>query len=69
MVLYSTGSLAQLLKIHRDCILNYLKAGMPEPSARIAGRRVFTLTDVEAVCRWLDAHGKSYCRKHELVET
>lgn len=67
MTLHSTGSLARLLGMPRDTILNCLKAGMPEPSARIAGRRVFAPEDVAAVCRWLDAHGKPHKKIDSLA--
>lgn len=60
MNLDSSGSLARRLDIQPYTFLNYVKAGMPGGSARVAGRRVFTSDDVAAVCRWLDAHGKQY---------
>lgn len=67
MTLHSTGSFARTHGLHRDAVLNYLKAGMPEPSARVAGRRVFTPDDVAAACRWMDAHGKPYRKINEPV--
>ena len=65
MDLDSSGSLARRLKIPDYTFLNYLKAGMPGGSARVAGRRVFTPDDVDAVILWLSAHGKQYRKINE----
>jgi hypothetical protein len=65
MELNSTGSLSRSLGVPTTTFLGWLKVGMPDGSARVAGRRVFTPDDVAAVCRWLDAHGKQYRKNHE----
>ena len=65
--LYSTGDLARMFGIPRDTITNLMKSGLPSPSRRVAGRRVFTREDAEAVSRWLDAHGKAHRKINEPV--
>ncbi len=50
--LWSTGEAAQALAVSRDALLWAMRAGAPRPRMRVAGRRVFTAQDLEALRAW-----------------
>jgi len=51
--LFSTGSAAHLLGLTRDSLIYHLRSGAPEPTTRLAGRRVFTEQDVRNIAEYL----------------
>ena len=56
--LFSAGEVAKRLGVHRDNIQAAIRGGAPDSSLRIAGRRVFTESDINALHRWLQAHSR-----------
>ena len=54
MEIVSTGEAARRLGVSRDSLLAAFRTGAPEPEMpRIAGRRVFSETDIERLRAWL----------------
>jgi len=57
--LKSSGQAAAELGITRDALLFALQSGAPEPKAgRLAGRRMFSQADLEALVQWFAARGR-----------
>ena len=58
MTVFSSGPVARMLGVERDDIQSAFRSGAPEPSVRVAGKRVFSEDDVLALRRWFQARGK-----------
>jgi predicted transcriptional regulator len=58
MRIYSCGDVAEYLGVHRDAVQAAIRAGAPEASLKVAGKRVFTEEDMAAVRRWFLANGR-----------
>ena len=52
-VLFSIGEAARALGVSRDALTWALRAGAPEPTTRVGGRRLFTVQDLEPLRTWL----------------
>jgi len=55
---YSSGEAAESLDITRDALVAALRAGAPEASLRLAGRRVFGQEDLARLRDWFAARGR-----------
>jgi hypothetical protein len=50
--LHSTGDVARILGVSRDAVFWALRSGGPRPKIKIAGRRMFTARELEALKKW-----------------
>ena len=57
--LFSSGGAARALGISRDALLWALRAGAPEPTVRVGGRRLFAEQDLQALRAWLAGRSRS----------
>ena len=57
MRFFSSGQVAELFEVHRDVIQAAFRAGAPEPSMRVANKRIFTEADVWALHHWFENNG------------
>ena len=56
---FSTGEGSMVLGLKTSSLIaNINRAGCPDASIRIGGRRCFTLDDLHAIRRWYQARGK-----------
>jgi DNA-binding transcriptional MerR regulator len=58
MRIFSCGQVAEMFGVHRDAIQSGIRAGAPEASLRVAGKRGFSENDILALRRWFQARGK-----------
>jgi hypothetical protein len=56
---FSTGGAAAALGLTRDALLAALRAGAPEPSMRLAGRRMFACEDLTRLREWFSTRGRT----------
>lgn len=59
MNLLSISGAAKTLGMSRDALQFAFRIGAPEPAQRVAGRRVFTPHDLDAIQRWLNDRART----------
>ena len=58
MTVFSSGPVAKMLGVERDDIQSAFRSGAPEPNLRVAGKRVFTINDVQRLRLWFISNGR-----------
>lgn len=65
MKMYGTVEAARIIEERTGCkcsrdqlYMNILRAGCPDASATVSGRKAFTMEDIEAIIRWCRNTGR-----------